>query len=288
MVKLGPTNGPRPPRTRQDHTREVGSGPTGEQALPTSLAPGPGGREEREEPGGPGQARGKYSEMDCPRFQETGGGSTPTQLTGNQGASWEHCGLPQRTEWLGGQGSSRQPSGHCPAPPSALMAGGQASPGGSAYRRRSCLDTQEEAPSGRCPAWRQDQRLQEVLPGFPGVPDGSAHCRRLEIHPRASRGLRGQVSREQSCCRLCSASSPTARVTPEARPAHVLAAGQALRVLAPAPQHLLRPADASLERGADRKTPGMGPAGEKQLLGARHRLLFQTAPQGQCLRPRPC
>lgn len=105
--------------------------------------------------------------------------------------------------------------------------------------------------------------------------------------PEPVRGLRGQVSREQSCCRLCSASSPTARVTPEARPAHVLAAGQALRALAPAPQHPLRPGDASLERGADRKTPGVGPGGER-LLGARHRLLFQTVPQGQCLRPRPC
>lgn len=76
---------------------------------------------------------------------------------------------------------------------------------------------------------------------------------------RSQSGLRGQVSREQSCCRLCSASSPTAQVTPEARPAHVLAAGQALRALAPAPQHPLRPGDASLEREADRKTPGMGP-----------------------------
>lgn len=103
---------------------------------------------------------------------------------------------------------------------------------------------------------------------------------------RNQSGLRGQVSREQSCCRLCSASSPTARVTPEARPAHVLAAGQALRALAPAPQHPPRPGDASLEREADRKTPGMGPGGEK-LLGARHRLLFQTVPQVNASGPVP-
>lgn len=44
VAKLSPTNSSRPPLTRQDHTREVGSGPTGEQALPTSLAPGPGGK----------------------------------------------------------------------------------------------------------------------------------------------------------------------------------------------------------------------------------------------------
>lgn len=95
-------------------TTEVGGGPTGrgEPALPTSLAPGPVRREECEEPGRPGQACGKCSEMDCPRFRDWWGEQSPLScltaakaaVPGTQGASWEHCGLPRRTEWLGGHG----------------------------------------------------------------------------------------------------------------------------------------------------------------------------------------
>lgn len=176
-------------------------------------------------------------------------------------------------------GSSRQPSGHCPDDRRT-----EAGPGGSAYRRLSCLES-------RCPTWRQDRCLRgKLLPGFQRVPASSASCGGLEIHPRPvygqARRLWGQVSCEQSCCRLQSTSSPAARVTPEARPAHVLADAKAFRVLAPAPQHPLRPGDANPERGADRRTSGLGLGGEK-LTGARHRLLCQAVPQGQCLRPIP-
>lgn len=177
-------------------------------------------------------------------------------------------------------GSSRQPSGHCPDDRRT-----EAGPGGSAYRRLSCLEI-------RCPTWTQDRCLQgKLLPGFQRVPDSSASCASLEIHPKAclwpSQAAVGPGELLQRCCRLQSTSRPAAQVTPEPCPAHVLADAKAFRALGPAPQHPLRPGDANPERGTDRKTSGMGLGGE-QLMGARHRLLSQAVPQGQCLRPHPC
>lgn len=154
-------------------------------------------------------------------------------------------------------------------------------------------------PTGGSPAWRADvppgdrtdvfrgsssQAFSESPTVLPAVQVWKSTPR--PVYGQA-RQLWGQVSCEQRCCRLQSTSSPAARVTPEARPAHVIADAKAFRALAPASQHPLRPGGANPERGADRRTSGMGLGGEK-LMGARHRLLSQAVPQGQCLRPHPC
>lgn len=106
----GPTNTARGHCSR-GRTTEAGGGPTGrgEPALPTSVAPGP---VRREDLGAQARPVGSVLKGSVPGSREPAEGAVPTRcltaakaaVPGPQGASWEHCGLPRRTEWLGGHG----------------------------------------------------------------------------------------------------------------------------------------------------------------------------------------
>lgn len=116
----------------------------------------------------------------------------------------------------------------------ALMTGGQ-------------RQAQVAQPTGGSPAWRADVppgHRTDVSRGsssqaFSESPTVLPAVQVWKSTPRPAYGqtrrLWGQVSCEQRCCRLQSTSRPAARVTSEARPAHVLADAKASE---PSPQHL--------------------------------------------------
>lgn len=135
------------------------------------------------DPGAQARPVGSVLKWSVPGARELVEGAVPTQLSdccqgccsrysrSILGALW----APTEDRVAGGaMGSSRQPSGYCPDDRRT-----EAGPGGSAYRRLSCLKS-------RCPTWRQDRCLQGKLPpGFQRVPNSSASCASLEIHPEA-------------------------------------------------------------------------------------------------------
>lgn len=134
---------------RLDHTREVGSGPrrAGSPDFFSTRAWARGDGGEQDEPGSPGQACGKYSEMEYPRFQGTGG-STPHPAVrysrSISGALWAPT-----EDRVGGEPWDAADSPQDTALPHPLPCGqvDRGGPGGSAYRRL-LADRQEGAPSG--------------------------------------------------------------------------------------------------------------------------------------------